>query len=58
MIIEHINNRQQFEEALREDQLATDEAERQQAIEAQKRLEHEHRLDLDEEARNTFGGPA
>ncbi|MBB5321194.1 hypothetical protein [Marinobacter oulmenensis] len=58
MTIEHITNRQAFEEVLREDQLAMDEAERQQAIEARKRREREHRLDLDEEARNSFGGPA
>lgn len=58
MTIERITDRQAFEEALREDQAAQDEAERRQASEDRKRREREHRLYLEEEARNSFGGPA
>lgn len=58
MTIERITDRQVMEEALREDQAALDEAERQQAIEAQQKQERERELDLAEEARNTFGGCA
>lgn len=57
MTIERVS-RQQFEEALREDQIAQDEADRFHAIEDRRKREEELELYLQEEARNNFGGPA
>ena len=58
MTIERITNRQQFEESLREDQVAMDEAARFRAIEDRKKRERDLELYHQEEARNTFGGCA
>ncbi|MFL1405414.1 hypothetical protein ACJO2E_08735 [Marinobacter sp. M1N3S26] len=57
MTIERVT-RHQFEESLREDEIALDEAARLKAIEEQKRREREQWLMEMEEARNNFGGPA
>lgn len=58
MTVERITNRQHFEEALREDQVAQDEAARFKAIEDRKKRERKLELFRQEEARNNFGGCA